>query len=122
MPVVDLSDEVIAAVEFMITVNCENVTKERISAPDKLNKKREAKAKSAILFILDSQYFQGSVCAPRAARRHPWQPALPFPPPALAPVPQRTMAVSNSPASLTAWPWATRPGASLKKIIRLKKP
>jgi hypothetical protein len=44
--VVDLSDEVIAAVEFMITVNCENVTKERISAPDKLNKKREAKQKA----------------------------------------------------------------------------
>lgn len=41
----DLADEVVAAVEFMMTVNCENVKRERIEAPAKLNKKRAKNGK-----------------------------------------------------------------------------
>lgn len=42
----DLADEVMAAVQFMMTINCENVKRERIDAPAKLNKKREKNGKT----------------------------------------------------------------------------
>lgn len=60
----DISDEVQAAVEFMMTVNCENVKRERIEAPAKLNKKREANGKPAfgsywVLDVLKQSYEKG---------------------------------------------------------------
>jgi hypothetical protein len=42
----DLADEVVAAIEFMMVVNCENVKRERIEAPAKLNKKRAKNGKT----------------------------------------------------------------------------
>lgn len=41
----DIADEITAAVEFMMTINCENVTRERVAPSAKLNKKRVANGK-----------------------------------------------------------------------------
>jgi hypothetical protein len=43
--VFDIGDEATAAVEFMMTINCENVKRERIEPSAKLNRKREANGK-----------------------------------------------------------------------------
>jgi hypothetical protein len=53
--VYDIADEVTAAVEFMMTINCENVKRDRVEAPAKLNKKRAASGKVPMFsyWILD---------------------------------------------------------------------
>lgn len=73
----DISDETQAAVEFMMTVNCENVKRERIEAPAKLNKKRAASGKAPfssywVLDVFKESYESGPASGGSHAspRRH----------------------------------------------------
>lgn len=73
----DIGDEATAAIEFMMTINCENVKRERIEAPAKLNKKREASGKPPFssYWMLDVFKEQSAPGAPQGGshaspRRH----------------------------------------------------